>query len=95
VTWRVVLAGNCGTGLTMDAANSQNMQAALTSPGNGRSGIYESRDGGATWTPRTAVPEPRCPRPASPQCTWRAPPHDLRQLSSGANWSIFRTNSQT
>jgi photosystem II stability/assembly factor-like uncharacterized protein len=95
-TWRVVLAGNCGTGLTMDAANSQNMQAALTSPGNSRSGIYESRDGGATWTPRTGCPGAALPAPGqSAVHLARSAGTIFASFRAGANWSIFRTNGQT
>lgn len=95
VTWRAVLVGNCGTGLVMDAQNPQKMEAALTSPGDNRSGIYESRDGGSTWFPLTGCPGLTLPAPG--MATLRLARSTRRlyvSFKNGAQWSLFRTGSR-
>jgi hypothetical protein len=95
VTWRVVLAGNCGTGLVMDAANPQNLQATLTSPGNDRSGFYESRDGGSTWNQLTGCSGSTLPAPGQANVRLaRSAGTIFVSFKAGTSWSIFRTKSQ-
>lgn len=93
VTWRVVLAGNCGTGLTINPQNPRILDATLTSPGNNRSGVFESRDGGTTWFPLTGCPGVVLPTPGA--ATLRLASSTGRlfvSFKNGAAWSLFRTN---
>jgi hypothetical protein len=95
VNWRVVLAGNCGTGLVMDPQNSQIMEAALTSPGDGRSGVYQSRDGGATWFPQTGCPGLTLPPPGNASIRLARSTRRLyASFKTGSQWSLFRTGSR-
>ena len=92
VTWRVVLPGNCGTGLVINAQNSRILDATLTSPGNNRSGVFESRDGGTTWFPLTGCPGSVLPAPGT--ATLRLAGSTGRlfvSLKTATSWSLFRT----
>jgi hypothetical protein len=94
VTWSVVLPGNCGTGLTMDPGNSRFLNAVLTSPGDGRSGLYGTRDGGATWFAMPGCPGATLPAPG--QRTLRLARTTGRlyvSFKAGAEWSLSRSTS--
>lgn len=95
VTWRVVLAGACGTGLVMDRRDPRKLEAAVTSPADGRSSVYESVDGGATWARLAGCPDGPFPSPG--EATLRLARSDDRLFVSfkhGAEWSLFRTTGR-